>query len=50
MSMYTDQRINLTADLSQITEVDIDVILLGKEELLFEDNIHIFQAVHVTVN
>ena len=44
--LYTDKRINLIADLSQITEVDINVILHGKEDLLLEDNIKIFQAVH----
>ena len=44
--LYTDQRVNLIADLSQITEVDVDVILHGKEELPFENNIKIFQAVH----
>ena len=43
--LYTDQRINLFADLSQITEVAMDVILHGKEELLFEDNIKMLQAV-----
>ena len=32
--LYTDQRMNLIADLSQITEVDIEVILHRKAELL----------------
>ena len=44
--LYTDQRVNLIADISQITEVGVDVILHGKEELPFENNIKIFQAVH----
>ena len=48
--VHADKRINLIADLSEITEVDIDVILHEKEELLFEDKIKIFQAVHETTS
>ena len=44
--LYSVERVKLVSDISQITETTISVILFGKEQLSYDDNVKIFQAVH----